>query len=113
MGMGGDRMGWEQVGKLSPLPRKIIQPDKTWPKTRQGLTQTSACLFRPKQPTDPLITQNQALLLLGHRAGHHKEQALMPTQASQRRCYPNMWVSQETLSTQSQLTQDQALGRKW
>lgn len=35
----------------------------------------------------------------------------MPTQASQRtRRYPNMWVSQETLSTQSQLTQDQALG---
>lgn len=51
--MGGDRTGWEQVRKLSPLPRKIIKPDKTRPEnqrrpdTDKGLFVQTQAAHRP------------------------------------------------------------------
>lgn len=75
--MGGDRMGWEQVGKLSPLPRKIIQPDKdlaenqTRSDTDKRLSVQAQAAHRPTYYTESGITAPGSQGWASQRTGSH------------------------------------------
>lgn len=83
------RLGWKQIGKLSPRPREIIRPDKTSHKTRQGKTrpdtdkdlslQTQAS-HRPTYYTEPRISASRPQAQASQRTGSYSNPGITENQ---------------------------------
>lgn len=96
LGIGGDRTGWEQVGKFSSFPRKIIKPDKTWPENQTRPDTDKGVCSDPSSPQTHLlhrirhycsritglgITKNRFL----RQPRHHREPDVTPICGCHRR----------------------------
>lgn len=113
--MGGDRMGWEQVGKFSPLPRKIIKPDKTWPEnqtrpdTDKGLFVQTQPAHRPTYYTESGITVPGSQGWASQRTGSYANPGMTENQMLPQ--YVGV-TEGDIIYTIPADTQDQAPGRK-
>lgn len=113
--MGGDRTGWEQVGKFSPFPRKIIKPDKTWPENQTRPDTDKGVCSDPSRPQTHLL----------HRIRHYCSRITgLGITKNRFLCQPgitkNQMLPQYVGVTEGDIvytipadTLNQALGRKW